>query len=503
MSRYLKIGLFVTLTSTALIAYVVQTAEIIGGGQSYTVHAYIDDASGLLVDSNVKLAGVTVGRLRDIELDGTRARLTLEIREDVELYEDASIAKATESMLGTATVSINPGSGQGAMLSRGDTVRNVRQSSSISDTVGSANQLAVSATEMVEELTRYLRDEETVQALSEIVQVARETAISTSRLLEENLRIARSTIQNIESFSGRLDRQSVDQLASVQQILESTASLTERLDRLVGANDQSMAASIQGIEENLDSLQRVLASLESSAADVEQVTRLVRDGEGNVGRLINDDELYDRAVRISEKAETFIDSTVGMGVQVGFQSEFLTQRQETKDQFELRLLPADDAKYYSVGVTNTPVPRTIERTTETVVTGSGDDVPRDTTTRETTITNELKLNLQLARIWGPVTMRAGVFESTAGLGMDLRPIDQIALSGEAFDFGAEDGVYLRGYGTVYPFYDPESTNPLRWLYLSGGVDDALDVYRRDYFVGAGVRFTDQDLRGLVGFIPIN
>jgi len=499
----LKIGVFVTVTSVALIAYVIQTAEIIGGGQTYTVHAYVDDASGLLVDSNVKLAGVEVGRLRNIELDGTRARLTLEIREDVELYEDASIAKATESMLGTATVSINPGSGQGAMLSGGDTVRNVRQSSSISDTMGSANELALSATEMVEEITRYLRDEETAQALGEIVQVARETAISTSRLLEENLRIARSTIQNIESFSGRLDRQSVDQLASVQQILDSTASLTERLDRLVGANDQSMAASIQGIEANLDSLQRVLASLENSASDVEQVTRMVRDGEGNVGRLINDDELYDRAVRITEKAETFIDSTVGLGVQVGFQSEFLTQRQETKDQFELRLLPEDDSKYYSVGVVNTPVPRTTMLTTETVVTGSGGDAPQDTTTRETTISDDLKLNLQLARIWGPVTVRAGVFESTAGLGMDLRPVDQIALSGEAFDFGAEDGVYLRGYGTVYPFYNPDSSNPLRWLYLAGGVDDALDVYRRDYFVGAGVRFTDRDLRGLVGFIPIN
>jgi phospholipid/cholesterol/gamma-HCH transport system substrate-binding protein len=96
-----------------------------------------------------------------------------------------------------------------------------------------------------------------------------------------------------------------------------------------------------------------------------------------------------------------------------------------------------------------------------------------------------------------------VFESTAGIGMDVQPFDQLQLSAEAFDFGAEDGAYLRGYGTVYPFYNPESTNPLQWLYLAGGVDDALNVYQRDYFFGAGVRFTDQDLRGLVGFIPIN
>ena len=88
MSRYLKIGLFVTITSVGLILYVIQTAEVVGSGRTYTIHAYVDDASGLLVDSNVKLAGVDIGRLTDIELDGNRARLTLEIREDVQLHDD-------------------------------------------------------------------------------------------------------------------------------------------------------------------------------------------------------------------------------------------------------------------------------------------------------------------------------------------------------------------------------------------------------------------------------
>lgn len=31
----------------------------------------------------------------------------------------------------------------------------------------------------------------------------------------------------------------------------------------------------------------------------------------------------------------------------------------------------------------------------------------------------------------------------------------------------------------------------------------MDVYSRDFFVGAGLRFTDQDLRGIVGFVPVN
>lgn len=503
MTRYVKIGLFVTITSVALIVYVIQTAEVVGSGRTYTVHAYIDDASGLLVDSSVELAGVEVGRLADIELDDGRARLTLEIREGVELYEDAMVAKATESMLGTATVSLNPGTSRGALLSNGDVVRNVRQSATISDAVGNANQLASNAAQLVEELNAYLRDENTVEALNEIVSVVRETAVSTSELLEQNLLIARSTMENIQSFSSRLDRQSVDQLARVQEILDSTARLTARLDSLVGSNDESLAASVQGIEDNIASLRRVLDSLESSAGNVAEITATVRDGEGSVGQLINDDELYRRAVRVTEQAESFLDSTVGLGVQVGFQSELLVQQLETRDAFELRLVPTTADRFYTVGVVNSPVPRVAERTTETTVTGSGGSAPEDTVTRETVTTSDPQLNLQLARVWGPVTVRAGVFESTAGVAVDLQPIDQLSMSLEAYRFGRNDGAYLRGFGTVYPFYDPESTNPLRWLYLSGGVADIIGTTQRDYFFGAGVRFSDRDLRGLVGFIPIN
>ncbi|MCG8400455.1 MAG: MlaD family protein, partial [Firmicutes bacterium] len=210
----MKIGLFVTLTGIGTILYVMQTAEVVGTGRTYTIHAYVDDASGLLIDSNVRLAGVDIGRLTDIELDGSRARLTLEIRESVELYQDAVVAKATESLLGTATVSINPGTGVGGLLGDGDTVRNVQQSATISDAVGNANVLAANAAELVEEINTYFTDEGTIQALDEIVMVIREAAISTSALLEQNLLIARRTMQNIQSFSARLDDSSIQQLAA-------------------------------------------------------------------------------------------------------------------------------------------------------------------------------------------------------------------------------------------------------------------------------------------------
>ncbi|POR03057.1 hypothetical protein AU468_05740 [Alkalispirochaeta sphaeroplastigenens] len=499
MSRYLSIGLFVTAIATATVVYVLRTSSSIGLGETYTVYAYVDDASGLLVDSVVRLAGVDVGRLAAIELEGSQARLTLRIRRGVELYEDAMVSKATESILGTATVSINAGSGRGALLQDGHQVQHVRQMANVADAVESANQLATSATRLVDEFHAFLQDGETVDALNDIVAVARETAFSVSMLLQENLVIARDTLLTIQSMTGRVDAGADDKLALVQEILESTAQLTARLDRIVGENESGIVRSIEEVEGNLVALRDVLASVQGSADNVSDITRVVRDGEGNLGQLIHDDELYTRAVRITEKAEEFLDATVGMGVQVDFRSELLMDQLETKDRFDLRLVPRAGDRYYTFGLINTPVPTTTETIVERDVTGTS---PEQTVTRTVKQEDEMKFNLQMARVWGPLTVRAGVMESTPGIGIDISPVRRVMLSGEAFDFGADDGIYLRAFGQFYPFYDPESSNPLQWLYLTGGVDDAMDVYHRDFFLGAGVRFTDHDLRGLVGFIPV-
>jgi phospholipid/cholesterol/gamma-HCH transport system substrate-binding protein len=39
------------------------------------------------------------------------------------------------------------------------------------------------------------------------------------------------------------------------------------------------------------------------------------------------------------------------------------------------------------------------------------------------------------------------------------------------------------------------------LWLLGGADDILSSDRRDYFVGLQLRFNDEDLKGLLPFVP--
>jgi phospholipid/cholesterol/gamma-HCH transport system substrate-binding protein len=148
-------------------------------------------------------------------------------------------------------------------------------------------------------------------------------------------------------------------------------------------------------------------------------------------------------------------------------------------------------------------PRISEKkiTTTTLITGSDPPaVGTNYTTYENEKKRELLINAQIARRFGLFTLRGGVFESTGGFGVDFQPASKVSLSAEVFDFGQGGGPYVRAYGTLYPFFNPALANPINWIYLSGGADNIL-TEDRDYFFGLGLRLTDNDLKGITGFIP--
>jgi phospholipid/cholesterol/gamma-HCH transport system substrate-binding protein len=96
---------------------------------------------------------------------------------------------------------------------------------------------------------------------------------------------------------------------------------------------------------------------------------------------------------------------------------------------------------------------------------------------------------QRGRLW------AGLIESRAGAQVDYGLVEQrLWLSLEAFDFNRELD------------RDPHLRASLRWdvtpnVYLRGGYDDFLVRDYESFFVGAGVRWTDRDLKYLLGSVP--
>ncbi len=490
MSRLVKIALFVIVTGTGSMFYVMETAETINAPDTYEVKAIIDDASGLLPGTGVRVAGVNVGRVREVELVGGRAQLLMEISTEVRLHHDAVVQRTMQSMLGNSIVTLIPGTEAAPPIENGGVIQNVSSKTTMDKMFLSGEKAAAEMGVFMEDFNTFL-NEGGYRSMQEILDLTRETVATTNLLVERNLLLLSESLERINSITARLDERSGEDIRELSELISHTAGIARQIDILLQEEGGDIADSIDAMRTSIDQLNRSLANIES-------ITRKIDEGEGNIGRLVQDEELYTRIDRVTKNVDEFIASAVGMDVQVGFSSEYLAFQNSLKNHAEVRFVPRSAPKFYSLGLTAGPSYDTTETITHTVVTGT---TTSDTTTTETIMTNDVKLSAQLARSFGPLTLRGGVIENRAGLGLKLQPIDQISVTAEVFDFGQDQAPYVRGYGTFFPVFDPQSSNFFNWLYISGGVDNAFHSEDRDFFIGLGLRLTDNDLRSILPFVP--
>jgi phospholipid/cholesterol/gamma-HCH transport system substrate-binding protein len=120
----LIVGVFVLVGISALTYLAVKLGklEMIGGGNRVEIQAEFDSATGLKTGSTVEIAGVQVGQVKKIGLNGDRALVYFSLQPGVKLYGDAIASIKTRGLIGDKFVSISPG-GSDKELSPGSKIR--------------------------------------------------------------------------------------------------------------------------------------------------------------------------------------------------------------------------------------------------------------------------------------------------------------------------------------------------------------------------------------------
>ncbi len=117
------VGVFV-LVGLACLGYLsikLGKLEVIGGN-NFMVDAEFTSASGLKAGASVEIAGVEVGRVKQIGLNNDRALVTLAVHEGVKLYSDTIASIKTRGIIGDKYLALSVGGG-GDPLKPGDKIR--------------------------------------------------------------------------------------------------------------------------------------------------------------------------------------------------------------------------------------------------------------------------------------------------------------------------------------------------------------------------------------------
>jgi phospholipid/cholesterol/gamma-HCH transport system substrate-binding protein len=99
------------IAAMVLLAFRAQDLPVIGGGDTY--YAAFSEAGGLKVNDEVRIAGVRVGKVQDIELAGDHVRVTFRVDTDSQFGTQTRAAIKVKTLLGAMFLALEPaGEGQ-------------------------------------------------------------------------------------------------------------------------------------------------------------------------------------------------------------------------------------------------------------------------------------------------------------------------------------------------------------------------------------------------------
>jgi len=104
------VGLFVVVGLGCLAYLSIQLARVqFFGGNMYTLTAVFPTVSGLRNGASVEIAGVNVGHVQSVDLDGFDAVVTMRVHKGVELSKDAIVSIRTRGLIGEKYLRVSQG----------------------------------------------------------------------------------------------------------------------------------------------------------------------------------------------------------------------------------------------------------------------------------------------------------------------------------------------------------------------------------------------------------
>jgi len=508
MSSAAKVGAFMLVVLGILGYFVLKIEDVqIGHGSgARKVTAIFDSVAGLDNKSAVRVAGVRVGKVSNIKLrpDG-KAEVTLDIDPDVVLHPGASAHVANLGLLGEKYIELDAGPSNAPVIPQEQSVvLHGSQPASMDDITNQVSAIANDVKAITASLRGVMSGPAGEQRLVDIVENVRTITAQVRELIAANRTNVDATMANARVISESLR-------VEIPRLANSLDRMAAQMSGTVGENRED----VRHIVENLKTLS---ADLKTTSDNLNAVTGQIRSGEGTVGKLLYSNEAHDRLTAALGSVEGGVNelrNTLGrvgkMQLDLGLNGDYYAGLPATSDGGDkfgnsrsavwLRLTPNPERnRFYNIELADTPYGKRNDKTIEETVTNPATGQSLTTITHQTKFDRSFLVSAQAGWNLTPFAVRLGMIDSTGGAGVDYFFNNRIKVTGEAFDFGHRTGdsnPHLRLYGE-YVFRQEKPTTPT--IFLRSGVDNVLN--HTAFTLGGGIRWRDDDLKYLLGSIPI-
>lgn len=490
-SREFRVGVFVLVVGALIAFFSLWSMDGTRPDEGiYRLRLSVPSADGLYKQSAVKLAGVPVGVVEDLAVEGDHAILTLAIKDAYQLPAGTSAELRASGLLGDKYVSLLTGGGA-EQLGEGDVIALHSEPADL---------------EKIEKQVEDVTDD--VKAITAALRRVAENQANTEHV--EN------TLANVDAITDSVRLIAESNQKDIGAIVDSLRRLTANLEEIAEKSGADVDEELEKVKDATDKLDRALD-------DVASITGKVDDGQGTIGALVNDRATVDLLNDTIENANGVISGFSNLRAEVYYTGRLYFGTQPCPAGWEacadgnpffygnplagggsntigIRLRPQEDF-WYNFEINDYPQGQV--NWTERYYPATG------TSYVEWVRTPTYRLTFQMNKRWRDVAFRLGVKEDGGGVGISgYLGRDLVRLDADLFDFdlGAYPAVgdgQARGTPNLRVGFHVE---PIPHVYFQGGAEQILLGAKYGYvsgYVGTGFYFDDDAIKLLFATLPMS
>lgn len=434
------VGLFIV---TAVVAFYYMSSQLgsfrldIARYAPYTLA--FKDVSGLMPKADVKIAGVKVGWVESVDLmpQDAAVHVTIKVLRSCTLHDDSQALIRQEGLLGAKFLEIIPG-GQGAVIKPGGSLSlQTRQSFSM---------------------------DELFFAFQKIAQ----------------------TVESVGTSSKEISQQAKELIDELKKSLAAANGLLAQFGQSTESCTESFTTTAQALKDAALTASQILTNAQGPVSQLGNLAHKIEQGSGSLGKLLTDTTVYDDVKYTSQFAKRCLQrlNQCSAGIDTHIEILPLHKRTNVKGYFDVWLHPQPNL-FCIVG----PVYSHLGFAKQT-----RELCERHCKSHKEQKRDNFRVNLQVGGVIPHgISVRAGLFQGTAGFGIDwILPFECLrwVSSFEAFDFGG------------HTRFDCDHRPYLKWInrlyfshygYLTFGANDFISKHFKSGFIGFGASFSTGDL----------
>ncbi len=284
-----------TLALLAVAAFNADSLPLIGDGETYS--AAFAEAGGLKPGDEVRIAGVKVGKVEEVDLDGDHVKVTFKIKGEPGFGRETGASIRVRTILGAKYLALHPeGGGQlapGSEIPLKRTVPAYDVVQAFSDLTTTSEKIDTDrVAKAMDTISATFEDspEEVRASLKGLSRISR-TVASRDKALRELLGHANGVTDVLADRSGdftalvkdgdKLFKEISKRREAIHKLLKSSATLGIQLSGLVQDNDKEIGPALKGLNQVVSMLERNQSSLDRSIKLLAPYVRLFTNTLGN------------------------------------------------------------------------------------------------------------------------------------------------------------------------------------------------------------------------------